>query len=192
MPHAVPPSKKSKVEKKFIYMLPYMSVKMGKFILFGLIYVWIINMWKYKQKERVCACSVTQTCLTLCDPMDCSLTGFSVHRSSQARILEWVAISSSRESSWPRDQTHVSYVSCIKGGFFTTWATWALQNKGKEKKNTISVIFFRSYFGGGVRRYLTPWDLCVNMCAHSQSLNMYLVSIPTKYEFFRQSSGRYS
>ena len=101
-----------------------MRVKMGKIILFGLIYVWIINMWKYKQKERVCACLVTQTCLTLCDPMDCSLTGFSVHRISQARILEWVAISSSRESSWPRDQTRISYVSFVAGRFFTNTEPW--------------------------------------------------------------------
>ena len=50
---------------------------------------------------------------TLCDPMDCSLPGSFVHRILQARILEWVAISSSRRSSRPRDQTLVSYVSCI-------------------------------------------------------------------------------
>ena len=44
-------------------------------------------------------CSVAQSCLTLCDTMDCSLPGFSLHGISQARILEWVAISFSRESS---------------------------------------------------------------------------------------------
>ena len=49
--------------------------------------------------------------------MDCSLPGSSVHRILQAWILEWVAISFSRGSSWPRDQTQVS---CIAGGFFTT------------------------------------------------------------------------
>ena len=46
---------------------------------------------------------VAQSCLTLCDPMDCSLLGFSVHGIFQARVLEWVAISFSRGSSWPRD-----------------------------------------------------------------------------------------
>ena len=45
---------------------------------------------------------VTQSCLTLCDPMDCSPTGSSVHVILQARMLEWVAISSSRQSSQPR------------------------------------------------------------------------------------------
>ena len=45
--------------------------------------------------------------------MDCSLPGSSVHEIFQARILEWVAISYSRGSSWPRDQTHISCISCI-------------------------------------------------------------------------------
>ena len=53
-----------------------------------------------------------QLCLTLCDPMDCSLPGSSVHGISKARILEWVAIFYSKGSSQPRDQTHVSCVSC--------------------------------------------------------------------------------
>ena len=54
------------------------------------------------------------------DPVDCSPPGCSVHRISQARILEWVAISSSSRSSWPRHWTHVSCISCIADGFFTT------------------------------------------------------------------------
>ena len=52
---------------------------------------------------------VTQSCPTLCDPMDWRPPGSSVHGILQARILEWVAISFSRGSSWPRDQTWVSY-----------------------------------------------------------------------------------
>ena len=64
---------------------------------------------------HVCAKSL-QSCLTLCNPMDCSPPGFSVHRIFQARILEKVVISSSRGSSWPGDRTHIS---CIAGGFFT-------------------------------------------------------------------------
>ena len=55
-----------------------------------------------------CYCLVALLCLTLCDPMDCSPPGSSVHGICQARILEWVAISFSRESSQPRDPTHVS------------------------------------------------------------------------------------
>ena len=59
------------------------------------------------------ACSVTQSCLTLCNPIDCSLPDSSDHGSLQATILEWVAISYSRGSSWPRDQTCVSHLSWI-------------------------------------------------------------------------------
>ena len=55
---------------------------------------------------------VTQSCLTLCNPMDCSPPGSSVHEIFQARILEWVAISFSRGSSQPRDRTQVSCTSC--------------------------------------------------------------------------------
>ena len=58
-------------------------------------------------------CSVTQTCPILCDSVDCSSPGFSVHRIFQASILEWAVISFSRGSSRPVDQTHVSYVSYI-------------------------------------------------------------------------------
>ena len=52
----------------------------------------------------------TQLCPTLCNLMDCSPPGSSVHEIFQARILEWVAIPFSRGSSWPRDWTHVSWV----------------------------------------------------------------------------------
>ena len=61
------------------------------------------------EKVKVLA---AQSCPTLCDPMDCSLPGSSVHRILQARILEWVAISFPGGSSQPRDQTCISYVSC--------------------------------------------------------------------------------
>ena len=54
---------------------------------------------------------VAQLCLTLWDPMDCSPPDSSIHGILQARILEWVATPSSRGSSWPRDRTHISYVS---------------------------------------------------------------------------------
>ena len=63
---------------------------------------------------------VSQSCLTLCDPMNCSPPGSSVHGFLQARILEWVAIPFSRGSSPPRDWT---WISCIAGRCFTIWAT---------------------------------------------------------------------
>jgi len=58
-------------------------------------------------------CSVAQSCPTLFGSMDCSPPGSSAHGIFQARILEWVAISFSRESSQPRDQTRISNISCI-------------------------------------------------------------------------------
>ena len=61
---------------------------------------------------------VLQSCPTLCDPVDCSPPGSSVHGILQAaRIQEWVAIPFSRGSSQTMDQTHIAYVSCIAGGF---------------------------------------------------------------------------
>ena len=62
---------------------------------------------------------VTQSCSILCDPMDYNSPGSSVHGISQARILEWVATSFSRGSSWPRNWTPVS---CNAGRLFTGWA----------------------------------------------------------------------
>ena len=65
-------------------------------------------------------------CINSCNPMDSSPPGSSVHEILQARILEWVAISSSRGSSPPRDGTQVS---CPAGKFFTIWATRETQNQ---------------------------------------------------------------
>ena len=68
--------------------------------------------------EESC-CSVAKSCPTLCDPMDCSPPGSSVPGNFQAKILEWVAISSSRGSSWTRDQT-LNY--CIGRKILYHWA----------------------------------------------------------------------
>ena len=64
-------------------------------------------------------CVWAQLCPTHHDPMDCSPSGSSVCEIFQARILEWIAIFSSRGSSQPRDQTCVSWCSCTAGRFFT-------------------------------------------------------------------------
>ena len=71
-------------------------------------------LWKWKWKL------VTQSCPTLCDPMDCSPPGSFVHGIPQARILAWVAISFSKGSSQTRDRTQVSNIA---GKLFTDWAT---------------------------------------------------------------------
>ena len=74
------------------------------------------NFWTLLESKS----EVAQSCLTLCDPMDCSLLGSSIHGIFQARVLEWVAISLCRGSSRPRDRT---LVSCIVGRCFTIWTT---------------------------------------------------------------------
>ena len=67
-----------------------------------------------------------QSCLTLCDRMDCSPPGSSVHEILQAIILEWVATPSSRGSYWPRDRTWVSSVSCLG-----RWVLYHYRHPGK-------------------------------------------------------------
>ena len=67
---------------------------------------------------------VAQSCPTLCDPVDCSPPGSSVHGILQARILEWVAISFSRGSSRPRVKPASSELPALAGGLFTTTITW--------------------------------------------------------------------
>ena len=85
----------------------------------------------------VCVCvhmdmhSVTQLCQALCDPICHSLLGCFVHEIFPARLLEWVAISSSRGSSWPRGQTLVSGISYIGKRILYPWAT------GKHDKPSV-------------------------------------------------------
>jgi len=85
---------------------------------------------------------VPQLCLTLCDPMDCSPPGFSVHGILQARTLEWVAMYFSRGSFQPRDRTWVSY---IVGRFFTIWATFLKNTHNMEvvSKEEFNLTAFR-------------------------------------------------
>ena len=75
----------------------------------------------------VCVCVCALGCVWLCNPMDCSPAGSSVHGISQARILERVAISYSRGSFWPKDRTHISWVSCLGRQILYHCATWDAQ-----------------------------------------------------------------
>ena len=98
--------------------------------------LWIC-FWMNKTEERlsnVCAKSL-QSYPTLCNPMDCSPPDFSVHGILQARILEWVSMSSSRVSSWPRDWIGVSYVSYI-----VTWVLYQYCHLRRQKKSWDRVI----------------------------------------------------
>ena len=68
----------------------------------------VLEVEEGKLKLYAIESEVARLCPTLCDPMDCSLPGSSVHRIFQARVLDWVAIAFSRGSSPPRDRTQVS------------------------------------------------------------------------------------
>ena len=76
--------------------------------------------WMYEKVKVL----VAQSCPTLCNPMDYSLPGSSVHGMLQASILEWVAIPFSRGSSQPRERTQCLMFSTLAGRFLTTGATW--------------------------------------------------------------------
>ena len=91
----------------------------------------------------VCVRAHAQSCQILCNLMDYSLPGSSVHVNFQARILEWVAIFFSRGSSQPRDRTHISRTSCTAGGFFATvppGESILIQDESKRGRLQVTVI----------------------------------------------------
>ena len=100
-------------------------------------------MWHYKTWNslsnciKIYMCVHAQLCPTLCDPMNCSPPGSSVHGILHARILEWVVISSSNGSSQPRDWI---CISCIAGRFFTEEL---LEKTLKFTLHTLNKINFR-------------------------------------------------
>ena len=89
----------------------------------------VYTFWKWKVKVLF-----TQSCLSLCDPIDYSPLDSSVHGIFQTRILEWIDISFSKGSSWPRNWTHVF---CIGRKILYHWATW--------KAITHTYVYFYSY-----------------------------------------------
>ena len=98
---------------------------------------------------------------TLCNSIDCSLSGSSAPGILQARIQELIAIPSSRVSSWPRDQT---LVSCIADRFFTLWATGKQTHIKRAIQECHSVVYqnmtivveFSKFFLGGEKGEMSP------------------------------------
>ena len=105
--------------------------------------------------RNVCAKSF-QSSPILCDPVDCSPPGSSAHGILQARILEWVAMPSSRGSSKPRDLSHVSYVSC----------------NGRQEWHLVGLCWINSYFTNCISsvclQYLVP-----NKCGFQEKKDVY-------------------
>ena len=93
---------------------------------------------------------VAQSCPTLCDPMECSPPGFSVHGILQVRVLEWITIPFSRGSSWPRNWTWVSHIA---DRFFTFWATRELRNIGVGSLSLLQGIFLTQESNWGLLHY---------------------------------------
>ena len=83
---------------------------------------------------------VAQSCPIVCVPMDCSPPGCSIHGIFQMRVLEWTAISFSRGSSWPRDQTQTS---CIAGRCFTALPS---ESRFYEQPSSLTWITLRVSF----------------------------------------------
>ena len=107
-----------------------------------------------------------QSCPTLCGPMDCSLPGFSVHGTLQTRILEWVAVPFSMESSQPRDQTQVS---CIAGSFFTIWVI----------REDLSGLEFHKYINLPTFLYIKKLPIIVIQTFASANLRTIYQRMPT-------------
>ena len=116
------------------------------------IYFCFIDYPKAFNSVEVKRSEVTQSCLTLCDPTDCSLQGSSVHGIFHARVQEWVAISFSRGSSQPRDPG-----SGIAGRRFTVWAT----------KEVPLTLWITTNYGTYLKRWVyqttlsISWETCV-------------------------------
>ena len=112
-----------------------------------------------------------QSCPTLCNPMDCSPPGSSVHGILLARILESVAISYSRGSSQPRDRTCISCISCIGRQILYHCATW------EAPYYPLYVRVLNRF--SPVRLFATPWTV-----AHQAPLSMEF----SRPEYWRQLS----
>ena len=103
-----------------------------------------VSLREFPTGQICCCCLIAKLCRTLCDLVNCSPPGSSVHGISQARILEWVAISSSKGSSRPRNRTHIS---CPGRRILYHWATreargsdsWYLKYLYKIVKTTCAV-----------------------------------------------------
>ena len=120
----------------------------------------ILQLW-----SGCCCCSVSKSCLTLSNPMDCSPPDHSVHGILQARILEWVVIPFSSGSSQPRHQT---WVSCIAGGFFTVWVTG--EPPGKPLMKCQGLVKYGDWVSSGCNKNLNTYFI-----KRKKKLNTYFI-----------------
>ena len=118
----------------FFFSMQVMTISVANVISLLLFGSWMINVPNYGQAVLLCS-SVTKLSSTHCDPVDCSLPGSSVHGISQARILEWIAISSSKGSSQTWTEPASPVMATLAGGFFT------IEPLGKSGQTYYSIIW---------------------------------------------------
>ena len=150
---------------------------------------------------------VAQSCPTFWDPMDCSLSGSSVHGLLQARILEWVAIPFSRRSSQPRDWPRISHIA---GRFFTIWATREAHNNLNIPKSIQLNIkgylscFQLCYYENGWNanclknnhffkksapsRWISPWDMACFLWSGSVLASLFCSMVSTSCSLYNPTS----
>ena len=139
-----------------------------------------IHKTRRTETQMTALCLVTQLCLTLCNPKDCSLPGSSLHGILQARILEWVTMPSTRGSSQAMYRTQVSPIA---GRFFTVWATYHsgliryTVLKGKKKSTTKNPSVFISKN----RDEVTLWRMknCEEYYSIKSCLLIFIYAIPS-------------
>ena len=137
---------------------------------------------------NVCGAKSLPSCLTLCHPMDCNPPGFSVLGILQARVLECVAMSFSKESSQPRDRIWVSWSFCIKGRFFTTEPLGNPDSTGagkKKKKDFVSIGRSRTLppiQQGTASQSWTSWQQCL---PRSKGMGWLYAWLPQSVDFCR-------
>ena len=119
-----------------------------------------------------CQPVIAQPCLTFCNPMDSSLPGSPVHGILQARILEWVATSSSRGSSWLRDKTCISCTSCIGRQILYHRTTWEAPELAKLSLTRCSPLKFISLESRLSKAIFSA------VCSHSWPCMKYRLYIP--------------
>ena len=113
------------------------------------------NKSLYFHRVYILVCPLSLSHALLCDSINCSPPGSSIHGILQARILEWVAISFSKGSSWPRDWTNVSWISCTGRQIFYFCAPGKPRTVVYHPQNNFLVLYSELF--------ITMWHVTISM-----------------------------
>ena len=129
-------------------------------LLFWKVSIWFIYTFIHTHTSHyMYVCSATQLCLTLCNPMECSLLGLSVHGIFQARILKWVAISFFRGSSWYRDRSCFPLSPALSGRFFATEPSTTMFIMLPSSYKTIFGYHSQCFYYGNINRFMVRHEV---------------------------------